>query len=319
MAIGSKGRAYRPSYEHLESRTVLSAARPFLAAAVAGLAGSSKPGSIHQASISGLVPLDQLGPGTSYQGFSGGLYGDGSNQPSSTLLGAALAAAGQVVPRGYFGAPASSGKVGVIAIGQSTTKQWFPYFQRLAAFRLAPQFVLVNAGQDNMVAQSWASSSQPWSVADRMVAASRLTRYQVQVAIIDSARIRSWNDGNLSAQVSAYSSNLAKIVSIAKAHYPNLGLVYFMPFHDSEFVSPRRMLQEPSSYQLGFGIQHLVTTQGSGSPVLLWGPYVWADMANPTYYYDGIHFSITGRAEMASLMWSFLQTDPVAAKWLWNS
>jgi hypothetical protein len=297
----------------------LSAAHHAVAAIAAVTLGSSKPGPIHQATISGLVPLDQLGPGTSYQGFSGGLYGNGSNQPPPALLDAALAAAGQVVPRGYFGAPASSGKVGVIAIGQSTTKQWFPYFQRLAAFRLAPQFVLVNAGQDNMVAQSWASSSQPWSVADRMVAASRLSRYQVQVAIIDSVRIRSWNDGDLQGQVSAYSSNLARIMSIAKAHYPNLGLVYFMPFHDSEFVSPRTMLQEPFTYQLGFGIQHLVTTQGSGSPVLLWGPYVWAQMDNPAYFYDGIHFKHAGRAEMASLMWSFLQTDPVAAKWLWNS
>ena len=206
----------------------------------------------------------------------------------------------------------------MIAIGQSTTKQWFPYFQRLAAGRLPGPFVLVNAGQDSIVAQNWASSPQPWSVADRMVAASRLSRYQVQVAIIDSARIRSWNDGNLPGQVNAYSANLARIVSIAKAHYPNLSLVYFLPFHDSEFVSPHRMLQEPFSYQLGFGIQHLVTTQGSGSPVLLWGPYVWADMANPTYFYDGIHFSMAGRAEMASLMWSFLQTDPVAAQWLWN-
>jgi hypothetical protein len=278
----------------------------------------SKLRPIHKAVVAGLVPLDQLGPGTSYQGFSGGLYGDGSNQTPPALLDAANAAAGQVVPRGIYGAPSGSGKIGVIAIGQSTTKQWFPYFQRLAAGRLPGQFVLVNAGQDSIVAQNWASSPQPWSVADKMVAASRLSRYQVQVAIIDSARIRSWDDGNLQAQVNAYSSNLARIVSIAKAHYPNLSLVYFLPFHDSEFVSPRRILQEPFSYQLGFGIQHLVTTQGNGSPVLLWGPYVWGDMANPAYFYDGIHFTSAGREEMASLMWSFLQTDPVAGRWLWN-
>jgi hypothetical protein len=318
MLIRFRNKAYRPGCEHLERRITLSAAHHSLAATAAVRVGSSETRLIHQAAIAGLVPLDQLGPGTSYQGFSGGLYGDGSNQPSSSLLGAALAAAGQVVPRSYFGAPSSFGKVGIIAIGQSTTKQWFPYFQRLAAGRLLGQFVLVNAGQDSIVAQNWASSSQPWSVADSLVAASRLSRYQVQVAIVDSARIRSWNDGSLPSQVSAYSSNLARIVSIAKAHYPNLGLVYFLPFHDSEFVSPRRMLQEPFTYQLGFGIQHLVTTQGTGSPVLLWGPYVWAQMANPAYYYDGIHFTSAGRAEMASLMWSFLQTDPAAGRWLWN-
>lgn len=318
MAITSKNRAYRPCCEHLECRITLSSAHPSVPRTAAIVRALSKSRSANQAAVSGLVPLDQLGPGTNYQGFSGGLYGNGSNQPSPGLLDAADAAAGQVVPRGIYGAPSSAGKVGVIAIGQSTTKQWFPYFQRLSAGRLPRQFVLVNAGQDSVVAQTWASSPQPWSVADSLVAASRLSRDQVQVAIIDSARIRSWKDGNLQAQVSAYSANLARIVSIAKAHYPNLSLVYFLPFHDSEFVSPRRMLQEPFSYQLGFGIQHLVTTQGSSSPVLLWGPYVWAEMANPAYYYDGIHFSSAGRAAMASLMWSFLQTDPVAARWLWN-
>jgi hypothetical protein len=318
MSIRFRDRAYRPGCEHLECRITLSTAHHSVAAIASVRLASSKPRPIHHTAISGLVPLDQLGPGTSYQGFSGGLYGNGSNQPPPSLLDAANVAAGQVVPRGIYGAPSNSGKVGVIAIGQSTTKQWFPYFQRLSAGRLPGQFVLVNAGQDSVVAQNWASSPQPWSVADSLVAASRLSRYQVQVAIIDSARIRSWNDGDLPSQVNAYSSNLARIVSIAKAHYPNLSLVYFLPFHDSEFVSPRRMLQEPFSYQLGFGIQHLVTTQGTGSPVLLWGPYIWADMADPSFYYDGIHFRPAGRAAMASLMWSFLQTDPVAARWLWN-
>jgi hypothetical protein len=318
MAITSKNRAYRPGCEQLECRITLSSAHYSVARTAAIVRALSRSRSANQAASSGLVPLDQLGPGGTYQGFTGGLYGDGSNQLPPALLDAAKVAAGQVVPRGIYGAPSSFGKVGVIAIGQSTTKQWFPYFQRLAASRLPGQIVLVNAGQDSVVAQNWASSPQPWSVADRMVAGSRLSRFQVQVAIIDSARIRSWNDGNLPAQVNAYSSNLARIVSIAKAHYPNLSLIYFLPFHDSEFVSPSRMLQEPFSYQLGFGIQQLVTTQGSGSPVLLWGPYVWGDMANPDYYYDGIHFTSAGRAEMASLMWSFFQTDPVAGLWLWD-
>ena len=110
----------------------------------------------------------------------------------------------------------------MIAIGQSTTKQWFPYFQRLSAGRLPRQFVLVNAGQDSVVARSGQARRSPGRSPTVLVAASRLSRYQVQVAIIDSARIRSWKDGNLQAQVSAYSANLARIVSIAKTHYPNL-------------------------------------------------------------------------------------------------
>ena len=267
--------------------------------------------------VNGLVPIDQMAPGMTYQGQDGGLYGGGSNQPPASLLDSALAAASSVVPRNFVGAPSESGKVGVIAIGQSTTKQWFPYFQRMTR-PLSDRFTFVNAGQDNMVSQRWARSPEPWTVANAMVAKSGLSRYQVQVAIIDSARIRSWADGGLSEQISAYRADLGRIVTLAKARYPNLGLVYFLPFHDSSYTRTRRMLQEPYTYQLGFGIRQVIHDQGTGSPVLLWGPYVWAAMSNPSFYYDGIHFSHAGRAEMASLMWSFLQQDPVAARWLWN-
>ena len=137
-----------------------------------------------------------MGPGTTYQGLDGGLYGQGSNQPPAGLLDAALAAAGSVVPRNFFGVPSASGKVGVIGIGQSTTKQWFPYFQRMTR-QLPGRFTFVNAGQDSVVSQVWASVSKPWTVADSMVAGSGLSRNQVQVAIIDSARIRTWRDGGL--------------------------------------------------------------------------------------------------------------------------
>jgi hypothetical protein len=267
--------------------------------------------------VNGLVPIDRMGASATYQGRDGGLYGSGSNQPPEALLTDALAAAKSVVPRNDVGVASGSGKVGVIAIGQSTTKQWFPYFQRTAR-QLPDRFVFVNAGQDNVVAQKWVGSSQPWIYADRMVAGSGLSRFQVQVAFIDSVRIRSWNDGNLAQQVAAYSANLDRIVGLAKANYPNLRLVYLLPFHDAQYAGPRRMLREPYTYQLGFGIRQLVETQGQGSTVLLWGPYVWSAVSDPSYFYDGIHFSHAGRAAMSSLMWNFLQQDPAAGQWLWN-
>jgi hypothetical protein len=53
----------------------------------------------------------------------------------------------------------------------------------------------------------------------------------------------------LPSQVNAYSSNLV-IMNIAKAHYPNLSLVYFLPFMTG-ICQPRRMLQEPSAISSG--------------------------------------------------------------------
>lgn len=309
---------FRPGYDLLESRTVLS---PVGAAAGRLLDVNMitrRSAIISRFAASGLVPIDQMGPGTSYQGEDGGLYGGGSNEPPLGLLDSALAAAGTVVPRSPTGAASNPGRIGVIAIGQSTTKQWFPFFQRMAR-GLPGSLAFVNAGQDNMVSQNWARSGEPWRVADAMVARSGLSRFQVQVAFIDSARIRSWTDGGLPQQVQAYRADLGRIVSVAKSRYPNLSLVYFLPFHDTQFTRTRRMLQEPYTYQLGFGIRQLVLERGAGSPTLLWGPYVWAAMSNPAFYYDGIHFKTSGRQEMASLMWNFLQRDPVAQRWMANA
>lgn len=317
MRGGRSSRSYQPVVQPLEMRTVFNAtARSAPVLLVRDLVAHNSTISPRSA-LNGLVPLTDLGPGMTYKGYDGGLYGQGSNQPPTALLNAALGAAAAVQPLNRSGARSPHGRIGVIAIGQSTTRQWFPYFQRLAR-QLPSRFVLVNAGQDGKVTQSWAYSSGPWVQASRMVASSGLTRFQVQVAIVDLLRIYPWKDGGLQAQIKAYRADLTRIVAKAKASYPNLRLVYVLPFHYAGYTDGR-VTREPYGYQEGFGVRQLIEKQGRVSPVLLWGPYVWADMANPAYYYDGIHFTTPGRSQMASLMWSFWKQDPVAQKWLWGS
>ena len=122
----------------------------------------------------------------------------------------------------------------------------------------------------------------------------------------------------MQGQIDAYSRNLARIVAVAKSRFPNLRLVYFMPFHYAGYARAARAIREPYAYQQEFGIRQEILDHGQGSPVLLWGPYVFADTMNPAYYYDGIHFSPEGRQAMASLTWQFFQTDPAAQVWLWD-
>jgi hypothetical protein len=62
------------------------------------------------------------------------------------------------------------------------------------------------------------------------------------------------------------------------------------------------------------------------APVLLWGPYLWADgtkpRANDGLAYtrddlagDGTHPSPAGREKIAKLMLVFYKTDPLAKSW----
>src|SRR5262245_41908529 len=82
-------------------------------------------------SVPGLVPLNDLGAG-SYQGFTGGLYPNGSNvlPPAHLALGQALAA--QVQPRDAAGNPSPAGRIVLLSIGMSNTTQEFSTFVPIA-------------------------------------------------------------------------------------------------------------------------------------------------------------------------------------------
>jgi hypothetical protein len=81
------------------------------------------------AQTTGLVPLNDLGPGT-YQGFQGGLYPGGQNFPPVAHFRAAMARAAEVVPRDAAGAPDPQGFIGMIAVGMSNTTHEFGAFER---------------------------------------------------------------------------------------------------------------------------------------------------------------------------------------------
>jgi hypothetical protein len=311
-------RTYRPSCESLEPRTV----------ATVSHAGLIDPGSVHRhlhgatalaaADAGGLIPLTELGPGSSYQAQDGGLYGSGSNQPPRSLLDAAMAASAAIRPLDRAGRPSAGGRIGVVTIGQSTTRQWFPYFRAMVR-PLAHRVAFIDAGQDGMAAQNWATGGAPWSTAIRDAGASGVSSAQVQVLIVDAVLIHSWNDGDLEGQIRATSDTMARIVAVAKSRFPDLQLVYFMPFHYAGFAGEARAIREPYAYQQQFGIRRLILDQSGSSPVLLWGPYVYSGTMNAADYYDGIHFTRDGRQAMASLTWQFFQTDPAAGRWMWGA
>src|SRR5947209_452873 len=126
MTRGRSSRAYQPVAQPLEMRIVLSATARVAPVSIRQqlLARESTIGT--KSELNGLVPLTDLGPGMSYQGFDGGLYGQGSNQPPTGLLNAALGEAAAIQPLNRSGGLSPGGRIGVIAIGQSTTRQWFP-------------------------------------------------------------------------------------------------------------------------------------------------------------------------------------------------
>ena len=142
---------------------------------------------------------------------------------------------------------------------------------------------------------------------------------------IDEPALKTFPEGPRQLQ-----RQLASIVRNVRTHYPNVRLCYF---------SDRMPWPEPQSYETGFGIKWLIEQQLGGdpelnwnaelgpveAPLLLWGPYLWADADRPNslgttwgledFEEGDAHPSEQGEAKVAALLSDFLKTDPSAAPW----
>jgi hypothetical protein len=321
--VGTRDRQIRPAIEQVESRLLPSGGRSV---------------KIPASEVGPLTPITQL-TGT-YNGQTGGLYGNGSNTPPLSQSIALAQADGRIVPRNRQGVPTASGKVGVLAIGQSTTMLEFNMFQLLES--QDPQknrdVAFVNGGQNGMVLQNWASSSGPWRTALGQVKASGITAAQVQVVWIDLAQIYEWRYGDFNSRIGHYAASLEAVIRTAKRDFPNLQIAYVSSRIYGGY-GPQGVDPEPYAYESAFGVRLAVQNQIAGdpalndnpasgkvvAPVVAWGPYFWADGATPRadgfswqrsdFFPDGVHPAASGQVKAAKILQNFFATDPSARSW----
>lgn len=311
------------------------AARIFaIALVLAAVASGSR------AQTTGLQPITDLGAGT-YAGFQGGLYPGGSNSPPAAHQAHALAAAAQVVPRDAAGAPDVNGWIGMIAVGMSNTTHEFGAFERNAdrdTTRNA-RVVLMDTGFGGMSASVIADPAAPyWTTLLQRVAAMGLTPAQVQVAWLKEAEAGPPNNFPLHAQ--ALRDTLAKLARNLHSKFPNLKLCYVSSrIYGGYAQQVGGTNPEPQAYESGFSVKWLIEKQLNGdadvnadptagpvvAPLLLWGPYLWAN--GPTPRVDGltwpisdiendrVHPSPSGEQKVARLLADFFANDPTAAPW----
>jgi hypothetical protein len=287
----------------------------------------------------GNVPLIDLGTG-GYQGEDGGLYGMGSNTPPALQAARAAAAAAQIVPLDRTGNPRPDGKIGVLAIGQSTSRMIFSTFRSFA--RDLPgkssRVALVNGAQDGNVLPFWSKTGTPWGVALGRLRAAGVSRAQVEVLWIDLAQLRAWKLGDFPNRIQVYGAEMTRVIEHAKALFPNAHIA-FMSARIYGGYGPQGIDPEPYAYESGFDVRAVIERQEAGdpqlnsesasgtpnAPVLLWGPYLWANGTAPAstglqwfrqdFVSDGIHPSASGRAKGAGQLANFFTSDPFAAQW----
>jgi hypothetical protein len=289
----------------------------------------------------GNVPLSDLGTGT-YQGREGGLYPFGGENPPPAHEAAALAfATDQIKPRNAAGAvDLANGRIVMISVGMSNTTQEFSTFVQRLPGELSdnPKLTVVDGAQGGQDVFQWTSpSASTWQTVNQRLSNAGVTPAQVQVAWIKQAIAGPNNHGAFPLHAEALETALGDVVRALRTNYPNARIAWLSSRTRAYTNVPTALNPEPFAYEAGFATKWLIESQidGTGNlvyasaspvaPLLLWGPYLWADGTTPrsdSFVWlcsdtqaDFTHPSPTGRAKVADQLMAFFKTDPVATPW----
>lgn len=282
-------------------------------------------------------PLPELGAGL-YRGYPGGLYPNGLNVPPAAHLAAALEQARAIVPLDTNGRPDSErGAIVLLSVGMSNTTQEFSMFKTWAdTLKVkSPRVVVVDGAQGGQTASVIANPTAAfWNVIETRLRAAGVTARQVQVIWMKEANAGPTTGFPRYAQ--DLERDLATIVRALPGRYPNLGLAYLSSRIYGGWATTD-LNPEMYAYESGFSVKWLIERQIAGdtslafsgparrAPLLLWGPYLWANGLRPRadglvwqqsdFTGDGTHPSNTGRAKVARMLLDFMIGDTTAKLW----
>jgi hypothetical protein len=303
--------------------------------------GGRQTGEMLGKAPTGLMPLTELGTGE-YKGEDGGLYGGGSNDPPAEHAAAAKKAVAEITPRDAQGTPSGNGKIVLLGVGMSNTTQEFSRFKELADkdAEKSSQLVIVDGAQGGQAARQWAGESV-YQVVEKRLQASGVTTQQVQVVWLKQANIRP--TGDLKEHAKTLENDLGVLVRLLKKHYPNLRVAYLSSRTYGGYARTP-LNPEPYAYEGAFAVRWLIQDQikknpqlnydasrgAVTAPLLLWGPYLWADGTTPRksdgfawdqkdFGADGTHPSESGRQKVAELLLKFLKSDADATTWFFGA
>ena len=304
----------------------------------------------------GITPLPELGF-QKYKGFAGGLYPHYANQPPPTHLAAGVSIAeNEIKPLNAAGnVDTNNGKIVLLSLGMSnTTQEWNVgdtiTGDKTRAFKFRadhdpsknPKLIIVDGAIGGRDAPDWTNADAPtWSmvITQRLVQAG-VTTNQVQAMWLKQALASPRNYGDFPLHAQALQNDLASILRIARAKYPNLKLVYLSGRTRAYTADSGTLNPEPYAAETSFAGKWVIENQITGqnnlnynpsngpvvAPWVAWGPYIWADGLNPrsdgfdwkcqdVRSNDFTHPSSNGVYKVAMHLLAFLKTDPTATPW----
>ncbi len=288
----------------------------------------------------GLNPLNEMTANDRYKNQDGGLYGSGHNSPPEEHRRAAELEVANIKPLNFEGQPAADGKIAFISISMSNATQEFTRFKQLADADpgKSKKVTIVDCAQGGQAMAEWAPTDAPtWKETERRLAAANVAPKQVQVAWIKLAN--KGPKGDLESHGRELERDTKAVLQNAKSRFPNLRIVYLSSRIYGGYATSN-LNPEPFAYESAFAVRWLIQDQMRGEaglnftsekgevkvPLLLWGPYLWADGTTPrkddklSYSRDdlagdGTHPSASGKDKVAGLLLDFLKNDSLAKTW----
>ena len=287
----------------------------------------------------GIKPLCDMAATESYKNQDGGLYGKGRNMPPEALGAATAKQLAKIRPLDGQGMSADNGKIVLLSIGMSNTTQEFSAFKRAidADPRKSPCVVLVDGAQGGQSASEWTvnHAERTWSRLDQRLTLAGVTHKQVQALWVKQAELRPRPDAMENARV--LQEHLVEILNRAKTRFPNLQIAYLSSRTYGGYSGRH---PEPESFATAFSVRWIIQDQTAGkpelnwdpdlgavqAPLVLWGPYLWADGVSPRkqddlvwersdFVDDGTHPSEQGKAKVVKMLTEFFTADPNAKGW----
>lgn len=287
-----------------------------------------------------LKPLAEMTAQDKYKGEDGGLYGGGKNEPPAAHEAAAKKETAKVVPLDADGKPAKDGKIVLVSISMSNATQEFSTFKRIADAdaQKSSLLTIVDCAQGGQAMAQWAPpQAKAWAEAEQRLTRAGVSPKQVQIAWIKLANVGP--TGELTDHGKKLKADTLAVIHNAKTRYPNLRIVYLGSRIYAGYATTR-LNPEPYAYESAYVVRWLIQDQIKGdadlnydadrgavkSPLLLWGPYLWADgttarKSDGLIYErkdlagDGTHPSDSGREKVAGMLLKFFKTDANAKTW----
>lgn len=285
-----------------------------------------------------LTPLCDMTATDQYEGEDGGLYGGGFNTPPDPHAAAAQAQLTRIGPLDAEGKPSGNGKVVFVSISMSNATQEFSFFKGVADAnpRKSSKLTIVDCAQGGQAMAEWVTpDAAPWAEAKRRLTQAGVTPAQVQVAWIKLANKAP--SGSLREHGQKLEADTLAVLHNARALFPNLRMAYLGSRTYGGYATGP-LNPEPYAYESAFPARWLIQRQIKGdpelaeskSPLLLWGPYLWADGTNgrkldnlvwerSDFGPDGVHPSQSGREKVSELLLDFFTTNPLAKSWFVHS